>query len=96
MFDQWKLLWQALVGMKPKDWTNVNSSWSSSSGTLGLYQAMGILGYNTYHMYECITADGIHMEVFREAITAQYNGLSGIKKYTRPDFERWLGDYDVR
>lgn len=58
---------------------------------------MRILGYNTYHLYECCTVHGVpHMEVFLEAMTAQYNGLSGIKRYTRPDFDRWLGDYDVR
>jgi hypothetical protein len=35
------------------------------------------------------------MEVVAEAITAQYNELSGIKKFDRADYDRWLGDYNV-
>jgi hypothetical protein len=67
-----------------------------SSGTLGLYRAMRILGYKTYHLAECIFVHGLpHMEVFEEAITAQYNELSGVKKFDRSDYERWLGDYNV-
>ncbi|KAJ5456574.1 hypothetical protein N7530_011848 [Penicillium desertorum] len=67
----------------------------SRSGTLGLYQAMRILGYKTYHFYECITVHGLpHMEICSEAITAQYNRLSGVKKYNRADYDKWLGDYD--
>ncbi|KAJ5780140.1 hypothetical protein N7457_005300 [Penicillium paradoxum] len=67
----------------------------SRSGTLGLYQAMRILGYNTYHIYECCAIHGLpHMKIFNEAVTASYNRLSGIRRYTPADFERWLGDYD--
>ncbi|KAJ5334780.1 hypothetical protein N7452_007183 [Penicillium brevicompactum] len=67
----------------------------SRSGTLGLYQAMQILGFKTYHLYECIVAHGLpHMEVFEEAVIAQCNDLSGIKKFTKADYERWLGEYD--
>jgi hypothetical protein len=58
---------------------------------------MRILGFKTYHLYECIAVHGLpHMEVFEEALIAQYDGLSGIKKYTKADYERWLGNYDVR
>jgi hypothetical protein len=35
------------------------------------------------------------MEICSEAITAQYNRLSGVKKYNRADYDKWLGDYDV-
>ncbi|CAG7919530.1 unnamed protein product [Penicillium olsonii] len=66
----------------------------SRSGTLGLYQAMQILGFRTYHLVECIANRGLpHMEVFEEAVTAEHNSLSGIKKYDRADYDRWLGDY---
>ncbi|KAJ5693174.1 hypothetical protein N7462_002597 [Penicillium macrosclerotiorum] len=67
----------------------------SRSGTLGLYSAMQILGFRPYHLYECILVHGLsHMRVFKEAIIAQYNRMSGVKRYTRPDFEKWIGDYD--
>ena len=57
---------------------------------------MQILGFKTYHLYECIVVHGLpHMEVFEEAVIAQCNDLSGIKKFTKADYERWLGDYDV-
>ncbi|CAG8253674.1 unnamed protein product [Penicillium salamii] len=66
-----------------------------SSGTLGLYQAMQILGFRTYHLYECIANRGLsHMKVFEEAVTAEHDSLSGIKKYKKADYEGWLGDYD--
>ncbi|CAG8936489.1 unnamed protein product [Penicillium salamii] len=62
---------------------------------MGLYQAMQILGFKTYHFYECIVNHGLpHMEVLQEAVTAQCNDLSGIKKYTKADYEKWLGEYD--
>lgn len=57
---------------------------------------MRILGYNTYHIYECCAVRGLpHMKIFNEAVTASFNRLSGIKRYTTSDFERWVGDYDV-
>lgn len=66
------------------------------SGTLGLYYAMQILGYNTYHIYECVAVNGVtHIKMFKEAITAQYNRLSGIKRYNQDDCNKWLEDYDV-
>ncbi|CAI7673589.1 unnamed protein product [Penicillium bialowiezense] len=56
---------------------------------------MQILGFKTYHLYECIAVHGLpHMEVFEEAVIAQCNDLSGIKKFSKSDYERWLGEYD--
>ncbi|CAG8162822.1 unnamed protein product [Penicillium olsonii] len=67
----------------------------SRSGTMGLYHAMKILGFKTYHLYECMVHCGTpHMEVCQEAVIAQCNDLSGIKKYSKADYEKWLGDYD--
>lgn len=66
------------------------------SGTLGLYYAMQILGYKTYHIYECVAVNGLtHIKVFKEAIIARYNKLSGIKRYDRKDCEKWMAGYDV-
>jgi hypothetical protein len=68
----------------------------SSSGTLGLYFAMNILGFKSYHLYECFLVGQLpHIGIFHEAIIAQYNKISGIKRYTRADFDKWMGDYDV-
>ncbi|KAI9924688.1 hypothetical protein MW887_006540 [Aspergillus wentii] len=67
----------------------------SRSGTLGLYRAMQILGYNSYHLYECVAVHGVqHMKIFKEAITAQYYPSSGVKRITRADCDKWLADYD--
>ncbi|KAJ5112168.1 hypothetical protein N7532_000213 [Penicillium argentinense] len=68
---------------------------ASRTGTLGLYRAMQILGYKAYHMYECCAVNGVaHMRTLEEAIISQHNRLSGLQKYERADFDRWLGDYD--
>ncbi|KAJ5707158.1 hypothetical protein N7488_006959 [Penicillium malachiteum] len=67
----------------------------SRSGTLGLYMAMKILGYNTYHIYECAAINGLdHLKVFNEGMIAQHNRLSGIKRYDKDDFEKWMPQYD--
>ncbi|KAJ5677535.1 uncharacterized protein N7477_003168, partial [Penicillium maclennaniae] len=67
----------------------------SRSGTLGLYKAMQILGYRPYHMYECCAIGGVpHMKTFKEGIIAEVDPLSGTKRYSRADFDKWLGDYD--
>lgn len=67
------------------------------TGTLSVYRAMKILGYKPYHMAEVVLEGGApHMEVLTEAITAQYNRFSGIKRYNRQDFDKWLAEYDVR
>ncbi|KAJ5379551.1 hypothetical protein N7509_012670 [Penicillium cosmopolitanum] len=68
---------------------------ASRTGTLGLYRAMKILGYNPYHMYECCVVQGTpHMKTLQDAVTAQHNRFSGKRKFEKPDFDRWLGDYD--
>lgn len=57
---------------------------------------MQILGYRPYHMYECCAIGGVpHMKTFKEGIIAEFDRLSGGKRYTRADFDKWLGDYDV-
>ncbi|KAJ5122778.1 hypothetical protein N7448_003911 [Penicillium atrosanguineum] len=67
----------------------------SRSGTLGLYKAMQILGYKPYHMYECCAIGGVpHMRTFKEGIIAETNRLSGGKRYSKADFDNWLGEYD--
>lgn len=61
-----------------------------------MYHAMNILGFKTYHFAECALAKGLpHLKVLNEALTAHYNPLSGVKRYTRPDFDKWMAEYDV-
>lgn len=35
------------------------------------------------------------MKTLQDAVTAQHNRFSGKRKFEKPDFDRWLGDYDV-
>ena len=61
-----------------------------------MYHAMNILGFKTYHFAECVFAKGLpHIKVMNEAMTAQYNRLSGIKRYKEAEFEKWMSEYDV-
>ncbi|KAL4898226.1 hypothetical protein BDV59DRAFT_1628 [Aspergillus ambiguus] len=67
----------------------------SRTGTLGLHSAMAILGYTPYHMYEVLFVHGYpHMRLVREAVIAENNRFSGIKRYERPEMDKWLADYD--
>lgn len=57
---------------------------------------MTVLGYKTFHMKECLREGGVlHMEILAEAIRAQDSPLSGVERYSRPDFDKWLAEYDV-
>lgn len=66
------------------------------NGTLGLYRAFKILGYRPYHAAEfMISQDNTYKIIFREALQAEHNHLSGIKPYGRVEFDKWFKDYDV-
>ncbi|KAL8354531.1 hypothetical protein RB601_004098 [Gaeumannomyces tritici] len=71
----------------------------SRTATLGLYKALGILGYNTLHMIVIINGDagGKHHDpkIFYEAIESHTNPKSGIKPYDKADFEKWWAEYDA-
>jgi hypothetical protein len=57
---------------------------------------MKILGYRPYHLYECLFVHGAtHMKIFKQAVIAQFNWLSGVRRLKKPDCEKWLADYDV-
>ncbi|QMW26966.1 hypothetical protein G4B84_002255 [Aspergillus flavus NRRL3357] len=67
----------------------------SRTGTLGLHAGLEMLGYTPYHMIDVMfKGRSPHMKVFTEAIIANHNQLSGIKRYETPDLERWVGNYD--
>ncbi|KAL3482160.1 hypothetical protein BJX99DRAFT_252873 [Aspergillus californicus] len=67
----------------------------SRSGTYGLYNAMKILGYRPYHMAEAVRLGIPHMKILTEAVIAQHDRFSGIKRYARAEFEKWLAGYDL-
>lgn len=54
---------------------------------------MKTLGFAPYHMVE-VVREG-HMKVFQEAIIAQLNRFSGIRRYVKADFDKWMGNFDV-
>lgn len=61
-----------------------------------MYAAMNILGFKTYHFAEAVLVKGFpDLRIFNEGITAQYNRLSGVKRYTKADFDKWMAEYDV-
>ncbi|KAB8263007.1 P-loop containing nucleoside triphosphate hydrolase protein [Aspergillus pseudonomiae] len=66
----------------------------SRSGTLGLLAAMRILGFSPYHMVEACFNGPVHMMILEEAVIAQHNRFSGIKRYERAEFDKWLSEYD--
>lgn len=69
---------------------------TSRSGTLSMYAAMNILGFKTYHFAEAVIVKGFpHLKIFNQALTAQYNRMSGVKRYTKADFDKWMAEYDV-
>ncbi|GAB1198164.1 hypothetical protein APSETT444_007472 [Aspergillus pseudonomiae] len=67
---------------------------SYRSGTLGLLAAMRILGFSPYHMTEACFNGPVHMKILEEAVIAQHNRFSGIKRYERAEFDKWLSEYD--
>lgn len=65
----------------------------SRSGTFSLYQALQMLGYRPYHMYEVVQSTA-HMGIFEEALNAKYFGVG--KPYGKAEFDKWFAEYDVR
>ncbi|KAE8165696.1 Tubulin/FtsZ, GTPase domain-containing protein [Aspergillus tamarii] len=67
----------------------------SRTGTLGLHAGLQMLGYTPYHMIDVMyKGRSPHMKVFTEAIIANHNHLSDIKRYETPDVDRWIGNHD--
>lgn len=61
-----------------------------------MFNAMNMLGFKSYHFSECVLNNGLpHLRFFNEALTAQFNRLSGIRRYNKADFDKWMAEYDV-
>lgn len=69
---------------------------ASRTGTMGLYEALKILGYRSYHMIEAGNVGGVsHMDVIEEGVIAEHNHFSRIKRYCREEFDTWFAGYDA-
>ncbi|KAI3324886.1 TLD-domain-containing protein [Xylariaceae sp. AK1471] len=65
----------------------------SRIGTFSLYQALKMLGYKPYHMYEVVVGGQLHMSLFEEALRCKYLGAG--KPYGKAEFDKWLAAFDV-
>ncbi|KAL4893486.1 hypothetical protein BDV59DRAFT_177493 [Aspergillus ambiguus] len=78
---------------RKKKWLIIASC--SRTGTLSLYCAVKTLGYHPYHFAEMVMNHGAsHMRIMSEAVVANNNPFSGIKRYNREDIDKWLANYD--
>ena len=64
------------------------------NGTLGLYRAFQILGYQPYHFVTCFARGIPHMTLVTEGLRAKYFGEGS--PFGRAEFDKWFADYDVR
>ncbi|KAI1318219.1 hypothetical protein F5Y16DRAFT_392159 [Xylariaceae sp. FL0255] len=65
----------------------------SRVGTFSLYQALKMLGYKPYHMYEVAYGGPKHHQLFEEALRCKY--MNGGKPYGKAEFDKWLAAYDT-
>ncbi|KAI0473578.1 TLD-domain-containing protein [Xylariaceae sp. FL0804] len=62
-------------------------------GNFSLYQALKMLGYQPYHMYEVVCGGTTHLSLFEEALRFKF--LGGGKPYGKAEFDKWLANYDT-
>ncbi|EHK18479.1 uncharacterized protein TRIVIDRAFT_47553 [Trichoderma virens Gv29-8] len=65
----------------------------SRVGTFSLFQALQILGYRPYHMYEVVIQGVTHLQLFEEALRCKFLGAG--KPYGKAEFDKWLANYDA-
>ena len=61
------------------------------TGTLGLFQALRILGYRPFHISELLPHGVPQMRALEEAMVAS----STDQPFTRAEFDKLFGGYDV-
>ncbi|MBE3048722.1 hypothetical protein IMZ48_40730 [Candidatus Bathyarchaeota archaeon] len=71
-----------------------NTKTAPRNGTLGLYRAFQILGYQPYHFVTCFARGIPHMTLAAEGLKAKYFGEG--RPFGRAEFDKWFADYDVR
>ncbi|PKS06030.1 hypothetical protein jhhlp_007864 [Lomentospora prolificans] len=60
------------------------------NGTLGLYKAFTILGYNPYHLVSCWEHGVDHIRIAREGLEARLAGKG--KPFGRDEFDKWFSE----
>lgn len=79
-----------------KEGEHANQVVSSRTATLGLYDAFKILGYKPYHMAEiAYNLAGNGPVIYKQALLAENNRWSHYEPLGRPEFDKWLEDYDA-
>ncbi|KAL2291714.1 hypothetical protein FJTKL_11919 [Diaporthe vaccinii] len=68
---------------------------TSRSGTLSLYKAFKILGYNPYHMVEVCAGGLEHFRMFHEYVRLSHAQSDAVKPYGRPEFDKWFRGFDA-
>jgi hypothetical protein len=63
-----------------------------STGTLGVFLALKILGYRPFHISELLPHGVRQMQALEEAMVAS----STSTPFTRAELDKLFGDYDVR
>lgn len=92
-----KWLYSVAAGRLSSPWLYLHPSHTIarfSVGTFSLYQALKMLGYTPYHMFEVVTNGTPHLQLFDEAIRCKYSGTG--KPYGKAEFDKWLANYDVK
>ncbi|KAJ2897745.1 hypothetical protein MKZ38_004421 [Zalerion maritima] len=64
-----------------------------SSGTLGIWHALQVLGYKSYHVMEAIMNGEKDLRMMTEACRGHH--VPSEKPYGREEFEKWLGRYNA-
>lgn len=64
-----------------------------SNGTLGLYTALGKLGYNPCHMKTVLMGGAPEVRMMKEVVMERHSPNG--KRYNKDDLNKWLGQYDV-
>ncbi|PKS08084.1 hypothetical protein jhhlp_005359 [Lomentospora prolificans] len=65
----------------------------SRMGTFSLYQALAVLGYKPYHMAEALKNGENDLIMMEQAMRCKF--LGGGKPYGKPEFDKWLANYDA-
>ena len=58
-----------------------------------MHHALQILGFKSYHMVEAVKNGFPDVRFLNEAADAAWYGKG--RRFTRGDFDKWLGNYDA-
>lgn len=75
----------------PLDKKVLVASWGRN-GTMGVYTALNMLGYKSYHVIDIFKGGIPDLKMSTEAFEA---AVGKGKKWTKEDYDKWLGSYDA-